>query len=407
MIYQLRRDFIRICALCFLGVFVVLFASILLITTLQTNHSLDTLADIVSENNGSFPSFGDMGHGQGKPGMPNGINTESPFTTRYFTVQFDEASRIVLVDTHAVASVSETEAAALAAQVLEKGKTRGWSGEFRYKLYETDRGQALVFVSGMNARQNNRQFLMASVLVFAAGSVAILFLIIWLSGRAVKPAAESYEKQKQFITDANHELKTPLTLIRTNLDIMEGEIGENEWLSDIREEARIMTGLVNQLVMLARMDEEETRLERESFCLSDAVLDTLSTFVPHIRQSEKGFAQSIAENIRYNGNEASIRQLVSILMDNAVKYCDPGGSIRVTLSQERRPVLTVDNACANLSDIQLDKLFDRFYRADKARTYGGGYGIGLSIARAIVQKHGGKIAAQALDPVTIRFRVEL
>ena len=247
----------------------------------------------------------------------------------------------------------------------------------------------------------------AASLVFAASSIVIIILIILISRKAVKPAAESYEKQKQFITDANHELKTPLTLIHTNLDIMETEIGANEWLSDIREETKIMTKLVNRLVSLARMDEDNPKFTKETFSLSEVVLDTVSAFAQHIRNQQKRILTDVPDGINYHGNEAAIRQLISILMDNAVKYCDPEGIIRITLRGGKHPIILVDNSYMAVGNIELDRLFDRFYRADKARTYGGGFGIGLSIAKAIVEKHHGNINVSPLDDDMIRFHVSL
>ncbi len=406
MIYKLRKKFIKICILSFTAVFVVLFISIYLVTSMQTNQSLDMLADIVSFNDGTFPQWDEFSNAPNPP-MPNGLNMESPFTTRFFTVRFDQNGTVLSVDIRSIASVSRDEAIDYAKKVLEHAKERGWIDDFRYKKYDTGVGQAVVFINGLNTKQSNQQFMLAASLVFAASSIVIIILIILISRKAVKPAAESYEKQKQFITDANHELKTPLTLIRTNLDIMETEIGANEWLSDIREEAKIMTELVNRLVSLARMDEDNTKLTKEPFSLSEVVLDTVSAFAQHISNQQKRVLTDVPDHINYHGNEAAIRQLISILMDNAVKYCDPEGMIRVTLRGGKHPIILVDNSYMAVGSIELDRLFDRFYRADKARTYGGGFGIGLSIAKAIVEKHHGEIRAFSLGNDRVRFQISL
>ena len=218
---------------------------------------------------------------------------------------------------------------------------------------------------------------------------------------------ESYEKQKEFITDANHELKTPLTLLRTNLDIIESEIGPNEWLSDMREETNTMTGLVNQLVELTRMDEAQNKLDRKPFPLSGAVYDTADAFAAAMEKNGLTLVVRIPAEIIYNGNEPAIRRLLSILMDNAVKYCDPHGVISIALTGGKHPVLTIDNTYAAVGSTELDRLFDRFYRADKARTYGSGFGIGLSIAKAITEKHHGEIKALNIENHTMRIRVKL
>ena len=407
MIYKLRKKFIKICILSFTAVFVILLISIFFVTTMQTNRSLDMLADVVSSNDGTFPEWNEFSNAPDPPPIPDGLNMESPFTTRFFTVRFDRNGNVLSADIRSIASVSRDEAVSYAEKALEHSNERGWMDDFRYKRYDTAAGQAVVFINGLDTKQSNQKFMLAASLVFAASSVVIIVLIVLISRKAVKPAAESYEKQKQFITDANHELKTPLTLIRTNLDIMETEIGANEWLSDIREEAKIMTELVNRLVSLARMDEDSTRFTKETFSLSEVVLDTVSAFEQHSNNQQKKILTDVPDYIDYHGNEAAIRQLVSILMDNAVKYCDPEGMIRVTLRGGKHPTILVDNSYMAIGSVELDRLFDRFYRADKARTYGGGFGIGLSIAKAIVEKHYGEIRAIPLGYDMIRFQVNL
>ncbi len=407
MIYRLRKKFISICILSFIAVFMVVFALIYLITTIQTNQSLDMHADIISQNDGRFPDFNEIRPGGNRPMTPEGFNRESPFTTRYFTVKFDKRSGEVFADTRQIASVSEEEAKAYAADALKVGNARGWCDDYRYKIYDTENGTSIVFVSGIAAKENNRNFMLGTLSVFALCNVVIIVLIIFISKRAVKPAAESYEKQKQFITNANHELKTPLTLIRTNLDILESEVGENEWLSDIRDETLLMSELVNRLVSLARMDEEGIKCEMKEFSLTDAVADTVSAFASSVENSGKHLTVNISSKVSYIGDEAGIRQVVSILMDNASKYCDNGGEINVFLTGDKHPILCIENSYAAVESIELSKLFDRFYRADKARTYGTGFGIGLSMAKAIVEKHHGSISVYNIENNKIGFKVKL
>lgn len=235
----------------------------------------------------------------------------------------------------------------------------------------------------------------------------MLILIFLLSKKAVKPIAESYEKQKQFITDANHELKTPLTLILANLDIAEAELGKNEWLDDIRAEGHRMTELVNQLVALSRMDEEGQPLNITEVALDNLVGDTFAEFEPLAKEREKHITASIDKEISYLGDEALLHRLIGILMDNAIKYCDQGGEITVNLHRGRKILLTVENTCAAVDELELNRLFDRFYRADKARKFTGGYGVGLSMAKAIVEKHKGEISAYKKDATHIGFKIVL
>ncbi len=407
MIYRLRKKFIWICILSFIAVFSVVIILIYATTVMQTTRTLDRHADMISQNDGKFPDFNEQRPGTGRPVPPEGFNRESPFTTRYFTVKFDRRTNNIFSDTEQIASVSEKEAEEYAQMALKNGVERGWVNNYRYKIYDTENGTAIVFVSGVNAMENNQNFMLGTLSVFALCSVIIIVLIIFTSKRAVKPAAESYEKQKQFITNANHELKTPLTLIRTNLDILEAEVGENEWLSDIRDEALLMNELVDRMVLLARMDEDSTDIEKKEFSLSDAVSDTVSSFSSAVQSNGKLLTVNVS-SLSYFGDEAGIRQIISILMDNALKYCDDGGEINVTLTGgDRYPILCVENSYAAVGGIELERLFDRFYRADKARTYGTGFGIGLSMAKAIAEKHRGSITAYSIDNVKIGFKVRL
>ena len=233
----------------------------------------------------------------------------------------------------------------------------------------------------------------------------VLILIFMLSKKAVKPIAESYEKQKQFVTDASHELKTPLTLIMANVEIAELELGKSEWLDDIRSEGNRVTELVNQLVALSRMDEERDMMTVSEVAIGDLVLDTVSEFEPLARDRGKTLVSTIDRDAFCRGDEALLHRLVGILMDNAVKYCDNNGEINVTLRHGRRIVLTVENTYSSVNEIELNRLFDRFYRADKARRFTGGYGIGLSMAKAIAEKHNGEITSYNKDNTHIGFKV--
>ena len=282
MIYRLRRKFIRICTLSFLAVFVALFLGIYLVTYFQTTSSLDQLADIVSENGGHFPSF--QAPGPQESSRPAEQDPEAPFTTRFFTVFFNAQGETLSTDVGSIASVTQEEAAGMGKEALEKSGPRGWVEGYRYKIWETEGGSAVVCISSAMMLDANRAFLTAACLVFVGGSLAVLLLVVLLSKRAVGPVAESYQRQRQFVTDASHELKTPLTLLQANLDILESEAGENPWLSDMKEETFTMTQLVRRLVDLARLG-EEAPLQSSFFDLAQAVWETAAAFLPAAEQS--------------------------------------------------------------------------------------------------------------------------
>lgn len=409
MIYRLRKKFILISATSILIVFTAIFSMMCLVSFLQLNRTMDLLTDAIASNDGEFPEFETAVRLLPSGGLSSYVDViteETKFSTRFFTVWLDKEEQVNGINVDAVFSISEEQAREYAVAAVEKKKERGWISVYRYKRFQTGEETAVVFVNGAMHRTMAGRFLLTSFLVLFGSGVIILGLFILLSKRAVKPVAVGYEKQKQFITDANHELKTPLTLILSNLEIVEEEIGKNEWLDDIRIEGERMGMLVNQLVTLSRMDEEQSVLAMERFDLSNAVEDTVSEFQPLAEERDKTLTAEIEPSIIYRGEENLIRRLVSILLDNAVKYCDPGGQITLSVSKRRHPVLVVENTYRDVDQIALEKLFDRFYRADKARTFDGGFGVGLSIARGIARQHHGDISVYKKNGM-IGFRVDL
>lgn len=412
MIYDLRKKFILISAVSVSIVFAVIFGVIYGVSSIQLNRTMDMFTDMISSNDGRFPNYEEMQMPQPQPmqgfQQENFFTPDTPFSTRFFIVWADEADDIIRTDIEMISSVSEEEAEEYAKDVLKGGKERGWVSNYRYKVSELSNGKSVVFVNGEVNRTTTFRLIYLLFSVMVGSLVVILLLIILISKWAVKPVAESYDKQRQFVTDANHELKTPLTLILSNIDIVESEIGKNEWLDDVRSEGIRMGGLINQLVVLSRMDEDEANLTATEFDLSNMVSDVVSEFEGIARERQKGLQLSVQSDMNYTGDEGLIRRLVAILLDNAIKYCDPAGQIKVELyTKGRSSVLTVENTYKNVENVELGKLFDRFYKADKARTYTGSFGIGLSIAKGIAKKHKGDIVAYKKDATHIGFKVTL
>lgn len=402
MIQRLNRKFITISAICIFVLILVIFSMISILSITAMNTTLDDLTDSLSQGGGRFPEvFEPHFH------RPDNFGPETRYSTRHFTVLFDSNEDPFMVITEAIHSVDSEEAVDYAEAALETGKTRGWLEHYRYKVYDTPIGEAVVFVDGSNNLSSLYQSLLITLMVLLGAALVILVLIALISRRVMRPVAESYEKQKQFITDAGHELKTPLTLILTNLDIAQQELGENEWLEDIRSEGQRMTVLVNQLVALSRMDEEDRVPQMSRLELTELVADTVSEFAPLLEQRQIQLQTVLEPGIVCSGNEILLRRLVSILMDNAAKYCDPEGTVTVRLQRQRQVILQVENTYSQVGQTALSRLFDRFYRADKARTASNSFGIGLSMAKSIMEKHKGTITAYQKDDQTIAFRVTL
>lgn len=408
MIYSLRRKFILVSTISVFSVLIVIFGIMYVMNHMELNHTMDTLADAIVSNNGVFPRPDDPGrpfHGERGPHRDI-ITKETPFSTRFFTAWLGADRQIVRVNVESVFSITEEEVQNYVDHALEKDCERGWVSDYRFCVFRSGDETAVVFVNGEMNRMMSNRFLLTAFLALVGSGMAVLVLIILISKRVVYPVAESYEKQRQFITDANHELKTPLTLILSDLDIVEAEMGKNEWLDDMRSEGERMRTLINQLVTLSRMDEDQANLSIAPFDLSGAVLDTVSEFQSLAAERKKHLSVQAEPAVEYCGDEGLIRRLLAILLDNGVKYCDDGGSIRVTACRKRHPVIQVENTCKNVDALKLDRLFDRFYRGDKSRTFDGSFGVGLSIARAIAKNHHGEILAYKKEQI-IGFKVEL
>ncbi len=329
--------------------------------------------------------------------------------THFFSVLLDEQGNVLHSDVSHVGAVGE-QAADFASEVHKKNGARGFVGTFRYLRIKEGTGTRVIFLDCKNRLESFDLFLKVSVGSAAVGFLLVLLVFTFFSSRIIRPIAESYEKQKRFITDAGHEIKTPLTIIGANVDILEMETGYNESLSDIRHQTKRLTTLTNDLVYLARMEESEQSVPMVEFPVSDTVRETAEPFRVLAQASEKTWVCDILPMLTLKGNDNAIRQLVSVLLDNALKYSPQGGTIALRLfSQGRTVVLTVFNTTASpVGQETLDRVFDRFYRTDPSRnSETGGHGIGLSIAKAIVHAHGGKIVAASEDAHTFRITVTI
>jgi signal transduction histidine kinase len=219
----------------------------------------------------------------------------------------------------------------------------------------------------------------------------------------------AFENQQRFISDASHELKTPLTVISANADVLESEIGTNKWLNNIKSQSNVMNGLVHDLLDLAKFEETAADMVTGQFNLSNLVLNKALEFECTAFEAGKTFEQDIQPDIMYNGNEDSIIHLVTILMDNAIRHSDENGLIRVSLTTEgNKKILTVYNTGNSIKHNEMDKIFNRFYRSDESRSRAtGGYGLGLAIAKSVADAHNGTITANGEEGKWISFTVIL
>ena len=335
-----------------------------------------------------------------------GMSAETPFSSRYFTVVMNADGTVCSSDLSRIAAVDETAAESYALDVLQGGRSSGMKDSYRYAVSADDSGRTvIIFLDCRNSLENVSSFFTASLTVSLIAFAAVFVLVILVSGRVIRPISESYEKQRRFITDAGHELKTPLTIIDADVSVLEMDIGENEWLDDVKAQTKRLAGLTNDLIYLSRMDEGSAKLQMIDFPLSDMVQETAASFRSRAQMQEKNFTADIEPMIDYCGDEKSLTQLVTILLDNALKYSNEKGDISISLKKRSKGVeLSVYNTVDSMDPETLQHMFDRFYRADKSRNSStGGYGIGLSIANAVVQAHKGKISASSPDGRSLRI----
>lgn len=395
MIKQLRRKFIIIAMCSLFAVLAAVISAINVVNYVNVARNADEIVSVLKEGGGMF---GDL--------RGNRMSPETPYQTRFFTVVLNAQGETVDVNDKDIAAIDAPEAEGYARELFLKGKTQGFYKNYRYGVIQNQIGVMYIFVDCTQELNNFYSFLWASIIVSAAGLFLVFVLLCIFSGRATRPFVENYERQKRFITDAGHEIKTPLTIIGADADVLQMQGGANEWTESIKEQVKRLSSLTEKLVFLARTGEEGKPINATDFCLSDAVEETVQTFSAVAMARGLQLNVCLQPNLTYCGDEALIRQLVSLLTDNALKYAQ-GGSVNISLSSAGNKYrISVINRAPDLQG-NLELLFERFYRGDSSRnSETGGHGVGLSVARAIVAAHKGKISA-AKEGENVVFTVVL
>ena len=405
MIQKLRFKFVALAMGLLFLVLAVIMGIVNLLNYREVVANADSILELLAANGGRFPDAPGMG---GKPADPN-FSPELPYESRYFTVLLDSSGDVSLTDTGKIKAIDTETAIAYAQKAWKLGRASGFNGNYRYALKAHDNGCIVVFLDCGRSLSSARSFLWISLGISLAGFCLVFFLLYFLSARIVKPIAESYEKQRQFITDASHDLKTPITIIDADASVLEMEVGENEWLTDIQKQTKRLTDLTNNLVFLSRMEENENHFQMIEFPLSDVIVETAQSYEALAHAQGKTFTLQVEPLISFCGDEKAFRQLTALLLDNALKYSDENGTILLALKKADRSVrLSVYNTCAPIPQEDLTHLFDRFYRTDKSRnSQTGGHGIGLSVAKAIITAHKGSISAASADGHSLTITAKL
>ena len=401
MINKLRMKFVLVAMIAITIVTIAIFGMIQIDNHVRTNRQIDEIINIIIENNGTIP----------KKDFSNRtnpyINQETRYTTRYFTATLDDDNEILNIDMDNISSVSEDEANKIINNIIKKSKISGNIENFRYK-YSKD--EKIIVVIDCTAQIiNQKQFTQKANIIIIAGLFVTFVIIYILSTKAIEPTVNAINKQKEFISNAGHDLKTPVSIILADVEVlkMQDNIKDNEFIESIKNQSHKLNELINSLLNLAKLDEIsnklslrkdgeiEEKLEITKFSFTKLVKDEIEEMKPLL--NEINMECNLDFDVEIEADKNKIKQLITILLDNSIKYVDENGIIKVDVSKQGKYVrFEISNTYKNVKNIDTKKIFDRFYREDKSRnSKKGGHGIGLSMAKTIVNMHKGKIYASS------------
>ena len=330
------------------------------------------------------------------PGQPPGDLSYVTDLSNFYTIRLNKSGKITEWFSDRGELYTNSQIREIVARALKMDKTFGRIGSQFYAMDSRPYGSLIVFLDARMEQDNARRLLLSStvagIVVYILMSLGALELI----RRVTKPVQDAFDKQKQFVWDASHELKTPLAVISANAEALEGDIGENRWLSYIRSEIQRTDQLVKNLLMLAQLDNKPPDQFKNRFDLSQAVLSVTLPFESAVYEAGKHLEIDVRQGIEYTGDEEMIKQMVVILLGNALKYSNDGGTITISLKKKDKCILRVRNTGKGIPKTELPRIFERFYRVDPSRSRDNpGHGLGLAIAKTIVESHKGRIYAES------------
>ncbi len=429
MIQQLRKKFIVVAMCSMIAVLAVIVGSLNVASYCSLVERADRILHMLADNDGRFPDnypgrkqpdeTDGKGENERRMSQPSdafkGLSAETPYDTRFFSVLLNQKGDAISVDTGRIAAVQTEEAITYAQSIWSGEKEKGFVQNYRFLRQQVEGSSEcrIIFVDCGTELSSFRTLALSSLGMSLLGATAVFVLVMIFSRKVFVPVEESYARQKQFVTDASHELKTPLTIISANVDILEMEGQENQWTASIRNQVKRLRRLTEQMVTLSRMEEED-KLQLTECRLSELAAEAAAVFEPLAKAQDKKLTLEIEEVPVCKGDEEKLRQMLSLLLDNALKYTPEQGEICLKLEPAKkagRARITLWNTVAEGSGItpgRQDMLFERFYRPDASRSSKtGGSGIGLSIVKTIVERHHGKISAVSEDGHSIRFVIEM
>ncbi|MBQ6930804.1 MAG: GHKL domain-containing protein [Clostridia bacterium] len=392
MIKKLRRQFIVSITASAFALLMVVVASINFVNIISIDKRMTDMLDHINENGGVFNTAESDGP------ISELINYEElSYITRFFYVEFSQDGRVTAVNTQNIAAVDDAAAVEYAKAALSSGKADGYGEEmYRYTVKEIGSGKRVCFLDVQEELMYIGSMITISITIALFFFLLLTVVVVLVSGYFIRPVEENSLKQKQFIADAGHELKTPLAIISANTEVLEMTCGENDWTLSIRKQTGRMADLVNQMLVLARMEERIDKKNFQTVALNEIVENAADAFAVLAQKDAKKIKLSVWPGTRVYCDEKSVSELVNILIDNAVKYSPPESQIDIRLNKKNKSVVfEVENSLIPGESVDTDRMFDRFYRADKSRSReAGSHGLGLSIAKAVAEKHKADISAR-------------
>ena len=408
-IQRLRKKFIIISMISVFLVMLFIGGVINFVVLTVTRRAIRSTVYSIAARNGEISEMNEpeenMGKENGMMGFPSFAEAFSPDFkhNHFFVIKYSAGNIFAGIVSNTESSSERVDAKDAGAKILTGSKDFGRYGSYYYKRDAADDGSVtLTLLDCSNELATIMRVLIATGATCLFAFIVTLVLVVVFSKKAIRPEIENSLRQKQFITNASHELKTPLAVIRANTELLELTYGENEWTSSTLGQIDHMNGLIQNLVMITKAEERENRSVLSEINASEAVEQTVKPYEAVARQAEKELITEIEPEVKVKADESKIRQLAPILIDNAIKYCDGKGTIKVSLSpvkKDRSGIrLTVSNTFAEGANVDCARFTDRFYREDKSHNIDkGGYGIGLSIAESICKSYGGSIKANWKD----------
>ena len=396
MFRKLKIRFILLASAAIVCILLTMIAVLNSVRFLQTNGEIQAVLNILSANNGDFPSVEETAESL----QNDRITIDTIYQYRYFSVVYNEDKTLYSTNLDHLSNLSKEQALSYANKVIKNSRSSGvfkvGSQFYSYQITQDSKTKRylLVVLDSTNYLESRNDFFWLSIQLCFYSFIFFVLVVSGFSNFAIRPYIKNYENQKRFITNAGHELKTPLAIISANTELQELMTGENEWTESTKDQVKRLSNLINQMVVLARLEEQpDVTLVDVNF--SEVVKKVAGNFKSVIEKAGKKYEIKLQEDIHVKATEDELYELVSILIDNACKYCDEDGQIFVTLTKAKRGKrarLTVANSYADGKNVDYSRFFDRFYREDESHNQKQpGYGIGLSMAESLVRIFKGRI----------------